>query len=197
MQIHNIQSTPALNQKWKDTLSRQRLLNLLNIDPKYVIHQEVVVKPKNNVHKSGMAVPAFASGLGMTLEPIKAKSTNNEKDQHQNPMEVEKPPAASEVVGVNTSQDSIEDVAAVAPFEDKKDSSSAMVATASAASEVKVASTVVTALPSLLPNEDDYRGTTTTTTATTSPKKISASAQNIIDSFPLLDFMQSTVLTKL
>ena len=35
-------------------------------------------------------------------------------------MEVEKPPAASEVVGVNTSQDSIEDVAAVAPFEDKK-----------------------------------------------------------------------------
>ena len=76
------------------------------------------------------------------------------------------------------------------------DSSSAMVATASAASEVKVASTVVTALPSLLPNEDDYRGTTTTT-ATTSPKKISASAQNIIDSFPLLDFMQSTVLTKL
>ena len=26
-----------------------------------------------------MAVPAFASGLGMTLEPIKAKSTNNEK----------------------------------------------------------------------------------------------------------------------
>ena len=71
-----------------------------------------------------------------------------------------------------------------------------MVATASAASEVKVASTVVTALPSLLPNEDDYRGTTTTT-ATTSPKKISASAQNIIDSFPLLDFMQSTVLTKL
>ena len=74
-----------------------------------------------------------------------------------------------------------------------------MVATASAASEVKVASTVVTALPSLLPNEDDYRGTTTTTTttATTSPKKISASAQNIIDSFPLLDFMQSTVLTKL
>ena len=71
-----------------------------------------------------------------------------------------------------------------------------MVATAAAASEVKVASTVVTALPSLLPNEDDYRGTTTTT-ATTSPKKISASAQNIIDSFPLLDFMQSTVLTKL
>ena len=42
------------------------------------------------------------------------------QDQHQNPMEVEKPPAASEVVGVNTSQDSIEDVAAVAPFEDKK-----------------------------------------------------------------------------
>ena len=72
-----------------------------------------------------------------------------------------------------------------------------MVATASAASEVKVASTVVTALPSLLPNEDDYRGTTTTTATTTSPKKISASAQNIIDSFPLLDFMQSTVLTKL
>ena len=35
-------------------------------------------------------------------------------------MEVEKPPVASEVVGVNTSQDSIEDVAAVAPFEDKK-----------------------------------------------------------------------------
>ena len=70
-----------------------------------------------------------------------------------------------------------------------------MVATASAASEVKVASTVVTALPSLLPNEDDYRGTTTTTTQ--SPKKISATAQNVIDSFPLLDFMQSTVLTKL
>ena len=41
------------------------------------------------------------------------------QDQHQ-PIEVEKPPAASEVVGVNTSQDSIEDVAAVAPFEDKK-----------------------------------------------------------------------------
>ena len=41
------------------------------------------------------------------------------QDQHQ-PLEVEKPPAASEVVGVNTSQDSIEDVAAVAPFEDKK-----------------------------------------------------------------------------
>ena len=36
------------------------------------------------------------------------------------PIEVEKPPVASEVVGVNTSQDSIEDVAAVAPFEDKK-----------------------------------------------------------------------------
>ena len=75
-----------------------------------------------------------------------------------------------------------------------------MVATASSASEVKVASrppVAATALPSLLPNEDDYRGTTTTTTTTTSPKKISASAQNIIDSFPLLDFMQSTVLTKL
>ena len=75
-----------------------------------------------------------------------------------------------------------------------------MVATASSASEVKVASrppVAAAALPSLLPNEDDYRGTTTTTTTTTSPKKISASAQNIIDSFPLLDFMQSTVLTKL
>ena len=77
-----------------------------------------------------------------------------------------------------------------------------MVATASSASEVKVASrppvaATTAALPSLLPNEDDYRGTTTTTTTTTSPKKISASAQNIIDSFPLLDFMQSTVLTKL
>ena len=46
MQIHNIQSTPALNQKWKDTLSRQRLLNLLNIDPKYV------VSLVNNVSKS-------------------------------------------------------------------------------------------------------------------------------------------------
>ena len=37
LQIHNIQSTPALNQKWKDSLSRQRLLTLLNIDPKYVV----------------------------------------------------------------------------------------------------------------------------------------------------------------
>ena len=49
MQIHNIQSTPALNQKWKDTLSRQRLLNLLNIDPKYVVSLVCLV---NNVSKS-------------------------------------------------------------------------------------------------------------------------------------------------
>ena len=79
------------------------------------------------------------------------------------------------------------------------DSSSAVVTPAPPSllpTEVKVASTpVAAALPSLLPNEDDYRGTTTTTTQ--SPKKISATAQNIIDSFPLLDFMQSTVLTKL
>ena len=37
LKIHNIQSTPALNQKWKDTLSRQKLLTLLNIDPKNVV----------------------------------------------------------------------------------------------------------------------------------------------------------------
>ena len=40
-----------------------------------------MVKPKNNVHKSGMAVPAFASGLGMTLEPIKAKTTNSSNEK--------------------------------------------------------------------------------------------------------------------
>ena len=39
------------------------------------------------------------------------------QEQHR-PIEVEQPPAA-EVVGVNTSKDSIEDVA-TAPFEDKK-----------------------------------------------------------------------------
>ena len=40
-----------------------------------------MVKPKNSVHKSGSAVPAFASGLGMTLEPIKAKTTNSSNDK--------------------------------------------------------------------------------------------------------------------
>ena len=40
-----------------------------------------MVKPKNSVHKSGSAVPAFASGLGMTLEPIKAKTTNSSNEK--------------------------------------------------------------------------------------------------------------------
>ena len=35
--IHNIQSTPALNQKWKDTEGRTRLLTFLKIDPKNVV----------------------------------------------------------------------------------------------------------------------------------------------------------------
>ena len=37
LQIHNIQSTPALNLKWKETQTRQRLLTFLNIDPKNVV----------------------------------------------------------------------------------------------------------------------------------------------------------------
>ena len=35
--IHNIQSTPALNQKWKDTEGRSRLLTLLKVDPRNVV----------------------------------------------------------------------------------------------------------------------------------------------------------------
>ena len=35
--IHNIQSTPALNQKWKDTECRSSLLTFLKIDPKNVV----------------------------------------------------------------------------------------------------------------------------------------------------------------
>ena len=35
--IHNIQSTPALNQKWKDSEGRSRLLTLLKVDPRNVV----------------------------------------------------------------------------------------------------------------------------------------------------------------
>ena len=42
---------------------------------------------------------------------------------------------------------------------------------------------------SLLPNEDDYKGPPKTT------KKAANSHQAILDSFPLLDFMQSPVLS--
>ena len=35
--IHNIQSTPALNQKWKDTEGRTRLLTFLKIDPRNAV----------------------------------------------------------------------------------------------------------------------------------------------------------------
>lgn len=35
--VHNIQSTPALNQKWKDSEGRSRLLTLLKVDPRNVV----------------------------------------------------------------------------------------------------------------------------------------------------------------
>ena len=46
--IHNIQSTPALNQKWKDTECRSSLLTFLKIDPKNVVRW--VLERKKNTY---------------------------------------------------------------------------------------------------------------------------------------------------
>ena len=50
---------------------------------------------------------------------------------------------------------------------------------------------------SLLPNEEDFRGITTVTSKNNvkATKSRSSAAQTIIDSFPLLDFMQSSILS--
>lgn len=106
--VHNIQSTPALNQKWKDTEGRSRLLTFLKIDPKNVVsfsfskeyvpliigcflvkvtylliirlfifsyQNEFSVMPKPSKPSSSLSnIPAFASGLGATLEPLKVET---------------------------------------------------------------------------------------------------------------------------
>ena len=50
-----------------------------------------------------------------------------------------------------------------------------------------------TSLPSLLPNEEDYRGKSTKIPSKHGTR--SQRAQTVLDSFPLLDFMQSPVLS--
>ncbi len=36
-QVHNVSTTPALNQKWKECVTRARLLTYLRIDPNNVV----------------------------------------------------------------------------------------------------------------------------------------------------------------
>ena len=37
IQIHSVSNTPALNQKWKETVTRHRLLDYLKVDPNNVV----------------------------------------------------------------------------------------------------------------------------------------------------------------
>lgn len=39
IQVHSVSTTPALNQKWKDTMTRNKLLTYLKIDPNNVVSQ--------------------------------------------------------------------------------------------------------------------------------------------------------------
>lgn len=158
--IHNIQSTPALNQKWKDTEGRTRLLTFLKIDPRNANqHEFLVSKPIKSSNPSN--VPAFASGLGTTLEPLKA-GKNEPKKEVEEPLKI--PNALNDTPVIHPP-----------PPEILKPTFGA----------------------SLLPNEEDFKGITTVTSKNNvKPTKTrSSAAQTIIDSFPLLDFMQSPILS--
>ena len=37
IQVHSVSNTPALNQKWKETVTRHRLLDYLKVDPNNVV----------------------------------------------------------------------------------------------------------------------------------------------------------------
>ena len=50
--VHSVSTTPALNQKWKETKTRQRLLEYLKIDPNNVVIISKVKKTINEIFLS-------------------------------------------------------------------------------------------------------------------------------------------------
>jgi hypothetical protein len=154
-QIYNIQTTPALNHKCKDGIGRGRMLTVIRIDPKNVIQQDYrPQKPPQSQQQPGN-VPAFAAGLGVTLEPVKAEADKDTLLYSKKPTAVE-------------------------AFEERITKTPGGIKSSSV---IQLPSSSL----SLLPNEDDFRGPRT--------KSRTTAAQTILDSFPLLDFMQSPILS--
>jgi len=231
IQVHSVSNTPALNQKWKETVTRHRLLDYLKVDPNNVIHQDGGMGRRGGRNTSARPlpqasaynVPAFASGLGMTLEPIKAavaasSSTStavastaaaaSPADGHGVGPAATTPNATATLEKDNTEEsvamsttsksnafkasrrEDNDNHAAVANI---KGSSTNPMPAVSIFQNNDISGNGNNTLPSLLPNEEDYRGKSTKTASKHETR--SQRAQTVLDSFPLLDFMQSPVLS--
>lgn len=180
-QICDIQSTPALRQSWTKSQSHSGWLQSIRIDP-----NNMVFETRHRLRGSSPSVPAFATGMGL-LEPIRVSNPESQTLKTvttPDSLETSIPEQLSGTTEIPPVQFDWQTSGLTNPLDTGAQMRSPNTQRRPPPTELHAA--VAPPLEPLPQMEDPV------VTKENSPK----SAQKILGSFPLLDFMQASALAR-